>query len=171
MNENKTHMTDELLPIKRSRKKPKVGDVFVIQPRESIYFYGKVIEINNIFQSIEGVNIAVILVYKQATKKLELPDYLDSNELLIPPQIVNFTGWTMGYFFTVGNMELTCEDLNLDYGFERKRSVLSYYSAIGQKLDYKPSTIGFYGLGGYGAVAYEVTKALAEHPELLEAYV
>lgn len=169
MDKNKTHMTSELLPIKRSRKKPNVGDVFVIQPRESLYFYGKVIEVNNQFQSIAGVNVAVILVYKKATKKLEMPDYLDSNELLIPPQIVNFTGWTMGYFFTLGNMELTNEEINLDYGFKDTRMADECYrTEEGKELNHKPSIVGIYALGSYGAVAYDVTKALEEHPELLD---
>ncbi|MBA2861057.1 hypothetical protein HNP91_001889 [Methanococcus maripaludis] len=38
MEKGKTRMTDELLLIKRSRKKPVVGDIFVIQPRKSVYF-------------------------------------------------------------------------------------------------------------------------------------
>lgn len=166
---NKTHMTDELLPIKRSRKKPKVGDVFVIQPRESIYFYGKVIkthiEAKNPF--LKGMN--TIFLYKYDTTELKMPDNLNVNELLIPPCIVNFSGWTCGYFFTIGNIGLTNQERNLDYGFKDTRMKSECYrTEEGEKLDHKPSIVGTYGLGGYGAVAYEVTKVFEEHPELLE---
>jgi hypothetical protein len=163
----KTHMTDELLPIKRSRKKPNVGDVFVIQPRDSVYFYGKVIKTDIDFQGF-SVNASTILVYKEATNELKLPDSLNANELLIPPSIVNSRGWTMGYFYTLGNIELTEEEINLDYGFKDSRRETGWYrTEEGELLDQKPLIIGTYGLGSYGAIAYEVTKALEEHPELL----
>lgn len=36
-------MNLHLIPIKTSRKKPKTGDVFLVQPIKSVYYYGKVI--------------------------------------------------------------------------------------------------------------------------------
>lgn len=169
MDENKIHMTDELLPIKRTRKKPIVGDVFVIQPRKSLYFYGKVIKVNieatNPF--LKGMNI--VFIYRNNSSKLIMPESLNANELLIPPQIVNFRGWTMGYFYTIGNIELTGEEVNLDYGFKDTRMKEECYrTEEGIILDHKPSVVGIYALGSYGAVAYDVTKALEEHPELLD---
>jgi hypothetical protein len=168
MDKNKTHMTDELLPIKRSRKKLKIGDVFVIQPKESLYFYGKVIEVNDKFQGF-SVDAVVIFIYKKNTAKLEMPDYLDPNDLLIPPQIVNLRGWTMGYFYTVGNMELTNDEMNLDYGFKDTRKVKPrFLTSMGEELDHEPSIVGIYAIGSYGSTSYEVTKELEEHPELLD---
>lgn len=36
-------MNLHLISIKRSNKKPKAGDVFVVQPIDGVYYYGKVI--------------------------------------------------------------------------------------------------------------------------------
>lgn len=36
-------MNLHLIPIKASRKKPKTGDVFLVQPIKGVYYYGKVI--------------------------------------------------------------------------------------------------------------------------------
>lgn len=36
-------MNLHLIPIKTSRKKPKTGDVFLVQPINGVYYYGKVI--------------------------------------------------------------------------------------------------------------------------------
>ena len=162
-------MTDELLPIKRTRKKPNVGDIFVIQPRESLYFYGKIIKVNiqAINPFLKGKN--VVFFYKKNTTKLNMPDNLSVDELLIPPQIVDSGGWTKGYFFTLGNMQLTKEELNLDYGFKDIRMKDECYrTEEGDELDYKPSIVGTYALGSFGSVAYKVTKVLEEHPELLD---
>ncbi|WP_440948223.1 immunity 26/phosphotriesterase HocA family protein [Methanosarcina sp. T3] len=167
--DNKKQMTDELLPIKSSRKKPKVGDVFVIQPRKSLYFYGKVIktDIQAINPFLKGKN--TVLIYKKVTSELKVPDNLNVNTLLIPPQIVDFGGWTKGFFFTVGNLELTNEEINLDYGFKDTRMATECYrSEEGDELNHKPSIIGIYAVGSYGSVAYKVTKALEKHPELLD---
>ncbi|MCL1799241.1 MAG: hypothetical protein FWG23_05860, partial [Eggerthellaceae bacterium] len=38
--------TDELVPIKRKRPKLEAGDVFVVQPIEGLYFYGRVLKAN-----------------------------------------------------------------------------------------------------------------------------
>lgn len=42
----KTKMTDELLIIKRKRPKLEKGDVFVVQPKEGLYFYGRILKSN-----------------------------------------------------------------------------------------------------------------------------
>ena len=35
-----------LIPIKKSKKAPQQGDVFVVQPFQNIFYYGKVIQTN-----------------------------------------------------------------------------------------------------------------------------
>lgn len=75
-------MSDEfnlLVKMEPSRKRPNPGDVFVVQPKEGLYCYGKVI------------------------RKFEL----SVNNLLIPPQAVNNQGWLKGYYQTIGNLDVT----------------------------------------------------------------
>lgn len=40
-------MNLHLIPIKTSRKKPKTGDIFLVQPIKGVYYYGKVISEKN----------------------------------------------------------------------------------------------------------------------------
>ncbi|XEC95216.1 hypothetical protein AB6A23_01140 [Paenibacillus tarimensis] len=35
---------NKLIPMKKSRKKPQEGDIFVLQPVENTFYFGKVIE-------------------------------------------------------------------------------------------------------------------------------
>ena len=48
--------THQLKVIKKSRSIPKVGDVFLVSPREGIYFYGKVL-VTNIVRKVPNILI------------------------------------------------------------------------------------------------------------------
>ncbi len=150
--------TTELIRMKPSRLKPNEGDIFVIQPKEGFYYYGKVIRTNilNKDPMINGWN--VIYIYNKLSKEVVLPDILDPQQLLIPPQIVNNQGWLKGYFMTVGSSQITKNDI-IDYGFWdvfRKRFV----NEEGTLLGYEPKIWADYGLGSYGIVGHDVQEAL-----------
>lgn len=174
--DQKLYMTDELLPIKKSRIKPKAGDVFVIQPRKDVYFFCKVIRTNlsAVNQLDKGFidNMNLIYIYKTKTKELIMPERLDIGDLMMPPQIVNFRGWTMGYFFTIGNMAVSKEEKGLRYGlWDDRFGRGKYVDAEGRKLKTRPSLFskehGVYALGSYGSVAYCVDQILKAHPSML----
>lgn len=151
--------TDELIRMKKSRKKPKQGDIFIIQPKDSLYFYGKVIR-TNIYSNdpmINGMNL--VYIYNKPTKEIVMPTFLNLNELLIAPNIVNFTGWSQGYFVTIGNLQVTKEELELKYGFYNVIA-RKYVNEEGKELNYKPTIWTDYGVGGYGIVANDVKQAL-----------
>lgn len=169
--DKKNSMTDELLPIKRSRKAVQTGDVFVIQPKEGLYIYGKVLNANieqplDEHKQFEGSHVIVISRIK--SDKIEMLNKdIDYSKLLTKPQIVIKGCWTQGYFYTVGNQPLNDLEENLDYGFfDTVR--LKYRKETGEVLNYRPKLLGTYALGSFGAVAYDVKTELIINPEIIK---
>src|SRR5690606_22860027 len=107
----------ELIAMKKSRKPPVEGDVFVIQPKENNFYFGKVIKtkIESTNQAFTGMNL--IYLYNCLSHAKEIPANLDEHELLFAPTVVNFQGWLKGYFETVGNQPVTDKESCVDYGF------------------------------------------------------
>lgn len=70
-------MNLHLISIKRSNKKPKAGDVFVVQPIDGVYYYGKVIY-EKTYSVYEMLNdFPLIYIYDHTTNKLCMPQILD----------------------------------------------------------------------------------------------
>ncbi|MCM1127900.1 MAG: immunity 26/phosphotriesterase HocA family protein [Lachnospiraceae bacterium] len=99
----------QLKVIKRKRIYPEKGDIFLINPKDSLYFFGLVI--NNHVSNINGDDLIVIMIFKDKAKSLEdnvfSPDYTN---LLIPPSMVGKEYWSRGCFYTVGNMKLIIDE-------------------------------------------------------------
>jgi len=92
----------QLQVIKKERKfMPEKGDVFVTSPRNSIYFYGVVV--NAGIDNNNGNDLLVVMIFKDKTKSLQDINFdVDYNNLLIPPEIVGREYWTKGYFYNIG---------------------------------------------------------------------
>jgi hypothetical protein len=147
--------------MKKTKNNPSEGDVFVIQPLEGKYYYGKVILAN--LQSKDSFINGMTLVYiynKRSFQKVFSED-LEENDLLIAPVIVNNQPWQKGYFETVGNANVTEKERKMEYGFWDllKRKFVNYN---GDELVKEPKYWTHYGLGSYGVVGKEVQKALAK---------
>lgn len=50
-----------LISMKKSRKKPQEGDVFVLQPIKDVFYYGKVIQTN--LKSVDSFINGMTLIY------------------------------------------------------------------------------------------------------------
>ena len=149
----------ELIAMKKTRKRPKEGDVFALQPISGMFYFGKVIQ-TDVKSTDSFVNGATLIyVYSRCSHRKELPYDLETAEFLIPPQIVNFRPWLDGYFETVGNIPVTEAERNVPFGFWdllRKRFI-----DINQKeLNNEPEYWGCYGLGSYGVVGRLAKRAL-----------
>lgn len=152
---------NELSVLKKSKTIPKVGDIFVIEPKKNQYYYGKVIKTNLISKDsfINGMNL--IYIYNKYSNEIVLPEHkaLHLNELLIPPMIVNFQPWIKGYFMTIGNEEVQYEEEIIDYGFldiTKNR----FLDISGELMLKEPKYWTYYGLGSYGLVGKEIQKAI-----------
>lgn len=150
---------DLLIKMESSRKQRKEGDVFVIQPSKDLFFYGKVIrtkiQIND--PLMNGGHL--VYIFNHSATSLEIPKYLNPNNLIIPPQIINNQGWSKGYFKTLGIQPVTDEECQIDYGYFDIVSK-GYVNEEGFPLNRRPKVYGDFGLGSYGSVAYALKKVL-----------
>jgi hypothetical protein len=160
----------QLKMIKRSKNELKDGDIFVLSPREDVYFYGKVLKANINHTSkdpfIDGKNL--IFIFQSKSKEINLLNFkADYNKLLIKPEIVDRSYWTKGLFFTIGNEEITHFEKDMDYGFY-KHSFGKYYKEDGVEINHKPPFLGIYGIATITGVASKIEKELIINPSLLE---
>jgi len=160
----------QLRLIKRTKPILQDGDVFVLSPRENLFFYGKILKANimhvnnDIF--IQGKNVAFI--FKSRTDKPTIenykPDYL---ELLIGPFIVDISYWNKGLFYNVGNVDISDYEQELDYGFY-SLGKMEYLKEDGTKLGKKPQILGTYGIITISGVASQIERELIIDETLLE---
>lgn len=77
----------QLQVIKRKRIYPEIGDIFKVNPKEGIYFYGVVL--NNHIQNINGDDLLLVLIFTQNVDiKGSISNGVKEDDLLLPPQIV-----------------------------------------------------------------------------------
>lgn len=153
-----TEFTD-LLAMKKSRKAPRKGDVFVVQPFQSVFYFGKVIK-TNICSSDSFVNgMFLIFIYDEMSTVPQIPCDLNDSSLLIAPTIVNRLGWSRGYFETICNLPLTEREKNVSYGFWHFQKKC-FVNAEGDVLDSRPKYYTDYGLGNYCVVGEKIQAAL-----------
>ena len=90
----------DLIPMNKSRKRPKEGDAFLVQPFFNVYYYGKVIQtqIQSRDSCVNGMNL--IFIYDKCADAQSIPDDLSDAVFLIPPTIINKLPWSRGYFLS-----------------------------------------------------------------------
>ncbi|WP_405079952.1 immunity 26/phosphotriesterase HocA family protein [Paenibacillus chitinolyticus] len=156
----------ELRILKRTRKSPRVGDIFVMEPKENLFYFGKVINANVVSKNplFNGGYLIYLYNYPATTK--EIPDHLSPNNLLIPPIVTNKQGWLKGYFETVGSRDATSEEKNLDYGFWHSTSE-KFYSLSWDVLTEKPTQFIRNGLISYGGIGRGIHRLLSGKPHNL----
>jgi len=158
----------ELLLQNKSRKKPKPGDVFTLQVKDNLFYYGKVIKtnINSSNVLLRGWNLIFLYKYSTTCIENERLDLLSHQELLLPPVITNNKGWYDGYFLTIGNVPVSGEELSLDYGFWddiRK----NYRNEEGTVLNNEPAYAASYSLVSYGGIGRGIHRLLNNEPHYL----
>ena len=162
----------QLRVIKKTKPEMKDGDVFVLSPRENVYFYGKVLKANinhiNNDTFVQGNNLVFIFKNKTGSRTIDdfNPDY---SQLLIRPTIVDNSYWTKGLFFNVGNIPLLKHEKEMDYGF-LKIGIKSnmYCKEDGTVLDKKPEILGVLGVSTISGISTKVEQQLIINPDLLK---
>ena len=146
----------QLKIIKRKRIYPKKGDIFIINPKDDIYFWG--IVINNHINNINGEDLLVILIFDEMVNIEEKIDFqINIEKLLIEPSIVGNEYWTQGYFYNVGNIE--CLNEKIDYGFYSIGKG-KYFDEYGIELGKEPQLLGMYGVSTISGVGRKIYQEL-----------
>ena len=159
----------KLKVIKRKRIQPQEGDVFLVSPRDDIYFYGKVLRANisNPYDTwVNEQNMVVIFKCKTNTINMEKynPNYAD---LLVKPIIVTEQYWSNGSFFTIDNIPLTEEEKNLDYGFYDAFNDC-FISETGAKIEHQPKIFCSKGIATLSGISYYIERELIIDKTLLD---
>jgi len=151
-----------LVFLKKSRKKPAVGDVFVFQlvfePEQ--YRFGMVISTTAVFSSFK--NVILVYIYDHLGKgKEDYPDFA-AKRLLIPPEGINTLGWSRGFFETVAHLDL---EKHQEYKFPQhhfrgvaRRDI--YYDEFNKEVKNPVEPIGNRGLGNYRVIEDAVCDKL-----------
>ena len=160
----------QLKVIKKSKTEPVEGDIFVLSPREDIYFYGRVLKsnINHISQDTFVHGKSVVVIFKCKNNEISMSNYYPNyNDLLIRPEIVDKSYWSKGYFFTIENKPLDDNEKKLDYGFYSIGKG-KFLKETGIEIDHQPVLLGTYGIATISGIAYEIEKELIIDSTLIE---
>lgn len=142
--------------LKKSRHTPRVGDVFVMQPPDHQFLFGRVVQTD---ANPLGVGGAILIYIYQArsSDKAKVPD-LRREELLLPPIMTNGMPWVKGYFENIAHAPLSSTDRLPQHCFKDSRGW--YFDESGNRLPYAMEPVGQWGLHSYRSIDDEVSNAL-----------
>ncbi|QGQ21151.1 hypothetical protein GC089_16365 [Cellulomonas sp. JZ18] len=152
--------TTNLRVLKASRKKPRAGDLFVMQLPDGSHLFGRVISTDaQAGPSMPGA--VLIYVYRQRFPGKDVPDRsaLSRDHLLVSPMMTNHLPWSKGYFETVAHRPLEPGDVLPQHCFlsaARGR----YFDERGNELPGPIEPVGDYGLHSYRTIDDAVSEAL-----------
>ena len=90
--------------LRRSRTKPRPGDIFALQPDEGLYLFGQVV-LADFYGPMPHSYLVYVYDVRSSSPQPRLSE-LVADQLLIPPVFINQMPWTKGYFETVAHREL-----------------------------------------------------------------
>lgn len=139
--------------LKRSRREPEVGDVFVALPPDDLYLFGRVIRTD----ALGPMEALLIYVYDLRSPTKEIPEQLSPERLLTPPAFTNALGWKHGRFETRDNVPLRPDDLLQQHCFY---AAGRYYDEDGQTLAEPTEPCGIGGVASYRMLDDRISDAL-----------
>ena len=157
---------------KRSRKKAQIGDVFVVKLDEG-YLHGRVVSVTaNPFTLGDPDDADCLMLYFYAGVAVDPLDFslrsFTPPHLLIPPVITNEMGWRHGYFLTVGNVDLSEDQLLARHQF-RDLSTGELWDEGSTRFtarEIPPLPIGKKVLASYMTIEDLVSQALGSGPTI-----
>ena len=143
--------------IKKGRKKPIAGDVFVYQLPDNRYGYGKVIKDDAALHSWKP--FPLVYIYNTFADDIIKGVQLDKTNLLIAPLIINFSGWSSGYFINVENVPITEQDILDKHCFKEQLREGYFYDEYSKRID-PIEGCNIWGLCNYRTIDNQVSDAL-----------
>lgn len=142
-----------------TRKKPRSGDVFVLQMPDAKYSFGRVVSTSAMVGG--RIQSQLIYVFKARSASKDLPDRseLRSDRLLVPPMMTNLLLWSRGYLETIAHLPLESGDILSQHcfydSFFRK-----YVDELGNDLPGPVEPVGELGLQSFRTIDDAVSRAL-----------
>lgn len=144
-----------LAELGRSRRRPMVGDIFVMRPPDGRFLFGRVVSTN---ANPLGVGGAVLVYVYRVRSKTAAPPPTLPLELLLPPFMTNQLPWTRGYFKFVDNRQLTSADVFPTHCFMDSRGY--YYDESGTQLPGPTEPVGQWSLRSFRTIDEDISEAL-----------
>lgn len=141
--------------LKRKRTIPQKGDVFVVSPREGMYYCGVVI---NAGDEISDTYSAVVFILDKEYENMDIDvKDLELENLLYYPEIVDKGYWSRGYFYNIGKQIEIPDDL--DYGFYSIGKEC-YVDEYRNRISRCPKLLGIDGVATGIGVARKINREL-----------
>jgi hypothetical protein len=131
---------------------------------DDTYLFGRVISTAARWTLAEGsetTNLVYVFSHRSASKAMPDRAHLRSDQLLIPPQLINRLGWTRGYFETVGHLAFADGEVLPVHCFEQGSGRSPrWFDEHANELCEPVSPVGVWGGGNYKTLEDEVCRAL-----------
>lgn len=142
--------------LKPSRKPVRAGDVFVCQPDDSRFLFGRVIRTDvNVGGFPNGI---LVYIYNASSSKKGSVPKLDRDDLLLPPLATNRLPWSRGYFETVTTRPLTDADVLPVHCF--RSSSGRCYDEMGNLMEAPVAPVGDFALQSFRSIDDLISDAL-----------
>lgn len=141
------------------RRKRQVGEVFIIEPMKNKFFFAKIVRVNVPINDPIMNGGHLMYIFSQTNNPLDIPEYLDPNKLVIPPQIIDDKGWRRSKFQTVGFKQVTNQEREISYGFW---DIITekFVNEEGKELKQPPHMYDYFGISSYGAITDKLKEKL-----------
>jgi hypothetical protein len=146
--------------LKKTRRKPEAGDIFVFQlePIPERYFFGRVIATDTTIGNITEIGVVLIYLYRVTSSNKEDIPPLDPSDLLVPPIGTNRQAWLRGFFELVKSGVNKKEDLLPKHCFRDHRGW--FLDEYGNRLPGPIEPVSINGLSGIGSIDNKISMAL-----------
>ena len=117
------------------------------------YLFGRVISTTARWSiTPDGGTTNLVYVFKHQSPSKTMPDrsHLHSDQLLIPPQLINRLGWSRGYFETLGNLPFGPGEVLPVHCFERRGYRAGPSRWFNERAEGLPAPIPPVGISWYG---------------------
>jgi hypothetical protein len=123
----------KLLQQTKSRKQPKLGDIFKLRLDDHTFRVGKVLatEVDPYFLrpaafGLDSLSLWIVGIYSTTISNADVSSHDVSKTYLVPPCIINRQGWLQGFFETCDNAPMTEFDAETTR-YWRDESANAYY--------------------------------------------
>ena len=153
---NQNPINHQLQVIKKTRVYPKIGDMFILKPTDSVQLRG--IVVNNHINNLNGDDLLLILIFNDGVDiECCIKKVVTSKDLLIRPAMVGKEYWIRGYFSTINNIDIGLNFTNIGFYSVMKKKILNEY---GKEILVEPELLGIYGVSTITGIGLEVKTEL-----------
>lgn len=143
--------------LKKSRREPREGDIFVMLPPDGQFLFGRVIDTNARPFGPDFRGVLIYIYRTRAAVKTPAPE-LRRSDLLIPPKMTNRLPWSRGYFEHLEERPLSSEDRLPQHCF--KDTLGGYRDQAGDVVPGPVEPVGLFALSSYRTIDDAISEAL-----------